>query len=130
MLLFVSGSLPFKDPKATFLLEAFIQSWFYTCDNTVPAGAGVRGYFYKVTIDLLPFHPVVHYGCRSRWVLGVWVRDGLEVLRLLTWGWGLDLAVVFRGWLVYAQEGVGVPGVPLSKSCLAVWTSCHPALLV
>ena len=38
----VSGSLPFKDTDATFLLEAFIQSWFYTCDDTVPAGAGVR----------------------------------------------------------------------------------------
>ena len=33
----------------------------------------------------------------SRWVLGAWVSDGLEVLRMLTWGWGLDLAVVFRG---------------------------------
>ena len=44
-------------------------------------------------------------GAGSRWVLGAWVSEELEVLRLLTWGWGVDLDVVFRGWLVYTPAG-------------------------
>ena len=41
-----SGFLPLKDADATFLLEAFIQSWINICDDTVPASAGVRQKLY------------------------------------------------------------------------------------
>ena len=37
-----SGCFPSRDTDATFLLEAFIQFSVYSCDNTVPAGLGVR----------------------------------------------------------------------------------------
>ena len=59
----VSKSLPLKDADATFLLEMFIQSWFYTCEDTVPAVAGVRKELY--TMLTLDSHQVV---CRRGYI--------------------------------------------------------------
>ena len=69
---------------------------------------------------------------RKQWVLGAWVSDGLEVLRLLhgvggwtsLWSSGVTGLSIWWGYR-------GKPRVPLSLfPYLEVSTSCHPALLV
>ena len=47
----VSGSLPSKDSDATFLLEAFIQSWFTHVTTRFLQVQGLGRYFYNVNDD-------------------------------------------------------------------------------
>ena len=47
----VSGSLPSKNSEATFLLEAFIQSWFTPVTTRFLQVQGLVWYFYNVNVD-------------------------------------------------------------------------------